>query len=992
MKYDFTLDLNVKNNSHTQLIQYIPQQSKVLELGCATGYMSAYLTNKLACQVTGVEIDSKACVKAKAHCQKVICANVEEKDWLVQLKDQKFDIVLCADIIEHLRDPLAFLKRIKSFLKPTGFLVASLPNGAHAALRLELLAGQFQYEETGLLDRTHLHLFTYQSLYQVLPKAGYQIEELSYTFHDLADEVIQAYCEKVHLNATPQFLEQMHQPEAVAFQYIIKATLNQNAEVKIPPITNKPLVDSFEVYKHLTTVLKQTNGLVQDQKKEYQALSDITDELRKVIQNQNQEYKGTLKELRQFATELAQQKNQLKQKYQLKISELHTQENQNQQLKQEIQQLNQQLNEINQTLEGIYQSRFWRQGVKLSTPLRHYRKLNTLGLNPLKNPIQFSRWFKQYLKSDFQPIQTPSQPLSEPSLPPYPYPNWIREQEPLTLSELQIRADFLADLTEKPLISIIMPVYNVAPEYLLQAIDSVLQQSYIQWELCIADDASTVPEIKSILIGMQHRDQRIKVLFRETNGHIVAATQSALTLATGDFIGFIDHDDRLAEDALYFVAKSITENPNARLFYSDEDKIDADNARFAPYFKPDYNPDLMLSHNMICHFGVYQRALLEQLGGLREAYRGAQDYDLALRFIQQLEPQQIIHIPRILYHWRAIPESTASGNEAKPYALIAAIKAVSDHLCHTGYQPDQFNVSETPFIEGMLRVQYQFPSNPPLVSLIIPTKNGYDLLKQCIDSLQNKTDYPNIEILVVDNQSDEQKTIDYLHDLEKKGIIRCIQYPHPFNYSALNNEAVKQAKGTILCFLNNDIEAIQADWLSEMVSHALRPNVGAVGARLWYPDDTLQHGGVVLGLGGVAGHAMKHMPKQEKGANARAVLVQNYSAVTAACLVMKKSVFEKVKGFNTTDLKIAFNDVDLCLRIGELGFNIVWTPHADLYHHESATRGYEDTPEKQQRFSREVDYMMNRWGNILLTDPAYNINLTHCREDFSLNRTRVILN
>jgi len=1011
MKYDFKLDLAVKNNSHNLLIQQIPKNSSVLELGCATGYMSAYLTHELNCQVTGVEIDAKACEKAKKQCYKVLNADVEENVWLEELAGQQFDCILCADIIEHLRDPLAFLKKIKVLLKPNGALIASLPNGAHAALRLELLAGNFQYEETGLLDRTHLHLFTYQSIYQVFLGAGYWIDNLTYTFHDLADEIIKSACNKVGLQATDDFLQKMHQPEATAFQYIIKTSLNQQTKrTKLPPIPVKPLDQSLEVYRNLIQTLKQTSELVayqeqqlEEKQQDYQELADkykqslkTTDELRKVIKSQKTYFQGALNEVQKFATELAE--NQVKQSNQLALNQkiIKEKDQENENINQSIYFLRQQAQEYQQRLEGVYKSRFWRTGVKLSIPLRHYRKLNDYGVNPLKHPIKFSQWFKQYLKNKKQahphPHQETINKVAPPPLPPYPYPNWIIEQEPLTLNELQQRHNFLLDLMNKPLISIVMPVYNVKADYLLAAIDSVLQQSYPKWQLCIADDASTDPHIRSILTGMQNRDKRIQVVFREQNGHIVAATNSALALAKGDFIGLMDHDDCLAKDALYFMAQAIKQNPNARLLYSDEDKISVTGERFAHYFKPDYNPDLMLSHNMICHFGVYQRTLLEQLGGMREDYKGAQDYDLALRFIQSIKPSQIIHISRILYHWRAIPESTASGRDAKPYALTAAIKAVSDYLITTGYNKEQFIVTETPFIEGMLRVQYKLPENPPLVSIIIPTKNGFELLKQCIESIQQKTDYPHYEIIVVDNQSDEQQSLDYMQQLQQQGIIKIIQDPRPFNYSAINNQAVEQVDGEIIALLNNDIEAVEAGWLSEMVSHALRPNIGAVGARLWYPNDTLQHGGVVLGLGGVAGHAMKHMPKEDKGYNGRTVLIQNYSAVTAACLVMKKSIFESINGLNEIDLKIAFNDVDFCLRLGEAGFKLVWTPHANLYHHESATRGYEDTPEKQQRFSGEVEYMMQRWGHLLLSDPAYNLNLTHCREDFSLNRTRIIRN
>jgi GT2 family glycosyltransferase len=339
------------------------------------------------------------------------------------------------------------------------------------------------------------------------------------------------------------------------------------------------------------------------------------------------------------------------------------------------------------------------------------------------------------------------------------------------------------------------------------------------------------------------------------------------------------------------------------------------------------------------------------------------------------------HIARILYHWRAIPQSTASGADAKPYALTAAAAAVGEYLEKTG-RPAQ--VSESEHIGGMLRVRYPLPEKLPLVSIVIPTRNGLELIRRCIESIEEKTEYRRFEIIVVDNNSDDPETIDYLDDLQKASRIRLLHYDKAFNYSAINNFAVTHASGEYLAFLNNDLEIIASDWLGEMVSHAQRKEVGAVGARLLYPDGRIQHAGVVLGLGGVAGHAMKYFPREDKGYNARLVLIQNYSAVTAACLLIRREVFEHVKGFDEVNLPVAFNDVDFCLRVREAGYNNLWTPYAELFHHESATRGPEDTPEKQKRFSREIDYMQRRWKAQLAHDPAYNPNLTRDAENFAL--------
>lgn len=539
----------------------------------------------------------------------------------------------------------------------------------------------------------------------------------------------------------------------------------------------------------------------------------------------------------------------------------------------------------------------------------------------------------------------------------------------------------MQNLEHPPFVSLIMPTFNTQQAWLRSAIDSVRAQSYPFWELCVVDDASTQPRVRQVLRECARADGRIKVRFRATNGHIGAASNDGLSMSRGAYVGFIDHDDMLPPNALYHVAQEVTTHPEAAVFYSDEDKITESGERFAHYFKPDYNPDLMLSHNLVCHFSIYRRDLLNELGGFREGFDGAQDYDLALRAIERAGPDRVRHIPRILYHWRSTQESTASGGEAKPYALHAAVRAVTEHLQRRGVAAE---VIPSDLIDGMLRVKYQPPDPAPRVSIIMPTRNGHDLIKTCLESLFERTQYPAFEVLVVDNQSDDPQTLTYLEGLAEQGRIRLLRYAEPFNYSAINNYAAREAQGEILAFLNNDLEVITPDWLSEMVAHASRSEIGAVGARLWYPDGTLQHGGVVLGLGGVAGHAMKHYPRRDPGYNARGVLIQNYSAVTGACLVLRRRLFEEVGGFDEVNLPIAFNDVDLCLRLLRAGYRNLWSPYAELWHHESASRGPEDTPEKQKRFRKEIEYMRDKWGSLLDADPAYNPNLTRAAENFAL--------
>lgn len=562
---------------------------------------------------------------------------------------------------------------------------------------------------------------------------------------------------------------------------------------------------------------------------------------------------------------------------------------------------------------------------------------------------------------------------------PRDYARWIKNYDTLTAKGVNKIRTRIKQWNSPPLISVVLPTYNTPEKYLRAVLDSICQQYYPHWELCIADDASTKPHVRKVLDEYARRDKRIKIIYRPENGHISAATNSALSLVTGEFVAFVDHDDLLPLHALFWVAQDLIDHPDGMLWYSDEDKISADGERYAPYFKSDWNYDLFLSHNLVTHLAVYRTSLIEEVGGLREGVEGAQDYDLVLRVIEHVQPSQIHHIPHILYHWRAIEGSTATCADEKPYALIAAQKAIAEHLERIGADA---KVLDAPELPGMSRVQYTLPENPPLVSLIIPTYNGLKILRCCVSSILQKTRYPNYEILIINNNSDDPATISYMQELEARGQARIIDYPHPFNYADMNNLAVEQANGELVGLLNNDIEVINNDWLDEMVGHALRPEVGAVGARLWYPNETLQHGGVVLGIGGVAGHAHKGFARGDVGYFGRAALIQNFSAVTGACLLARKEVYEEVKGLDAENLKISLNDVDFCLKLVAAGYRVVWTPYADLYHHESISRGYEDTPEKAARFEKERQYMLRHWGKFLTADPAYSPNLTLDTQDF----------
>ncbi len=529
-----------------------------------------------------------------------------------------------------------------------------------------------------------------------------------------------------------------------------------------------------------------------------------------------------------------------------------------------------------------------------------------------------------------------------------------------------------------PVISLLMPVYDVAPIWLEAAVNSVLDQSYPRWQLCVADDCSSNPAIRPILEQFAQQDERISLVFLDKNQGIAGASNAALALAVGAFVGLLDHDDTLAPHALQLVVEQIRRHPEAECLYSDEDKISEKGRRYEPFFKPSWSPDTLRSYNYLCHFTVLKKELLDRIGGFREGYEGSQDYDLFLRAVEQTG--HIVHIPHILYHWRAIEGSAGKQVEAKMYAYASAKKALADHLRRMHLQAEV----EDGFFLGSYRVRYRLDVQPQ-VAIIIPTKDKVSVLSRCVDSILSRSTFDRYHIYIVDNGSIEPATRAYYTSLDEQKQVTILHYDAPFNFSRINNFAVRGTTEEVLLFLNNDTEVISCDWLEEMLGYAMRADVGAVGALLYYPNDTVQHGGMIMGIGGVAGHSHKYFQRREYGYFGRLKVVQNLSGVTAACLMTRRSVFEQVGGFEEK-LSHAFNDVDLCLKMREQGYLVVYTPFAELYHHESVSRGYETTPEKKERFHQEWAFCDDRWGELLRAgDPYYSPHLTLVREDFSIS-------
>ena len=559
------------------------------------------------------------------------------------------------------------------------------------------------------------------------------------------------------------------------------------------------------------------------------------------------------------------------------------------------------------------------------------------------------------------------------------YAKWIKLNEP-TKQDLQKQRETKFEIMPK--ISIIVPLYKTPVHFFKELVDCLINQTYPNWELCLADGS---PEQSEELKKIYEKDSRILYKFLNENKGIAGNTNEAIKMATGDYIALFDHDDLLPVFSLYEVVKCINENPDVEFIYSDEDKITTlDKPRFNPHFKPDFSLDFLRSNNYICHFSIFKKELMDKLGGERSKYDGAQDFDLMLRMSENTN--KIVHIPKVLYHWRVHPNSTSqAATDAKPYAFEAGVFAVQDHIDRVGLKGKAMHGASL----GTYRIKYDVIGNPK-VSIIIPNKDEISTLKTCIDSILKLTTYNNYEIVIVENNSTEESTFKYYEELEENEKIKVLKYPEKgFNYSKIINYGVKNTDGEFVVQLNNDTKLETPDWLEDMIGFAQREDVGAVGVRMYYPDNTIQHAGLILGVNEIAGQIFRGLPRHFHGYFARESSIQDFSAVTAACMMTKRSIFEEV-GYMNEELAVAFNDIDFCLKIREKGKLIVYNPFVNFTHYESKSRGYEDTPEKRERFAREINTFMSKWNSFYeKTDPYYNVNFSKDSLGYEVRTERV---
>ena len=583
------------------------------------------------------------------------------------------------------------------------------------------------------------------------------------------------------------------------------------------------------------------------------------------------------------------------------------------------------------------------------------------------------------------------------------YGGWIKYNEP---KDADLKKQMSVKFELEPKISVVVPMYNTKEKFFKELIKCMMDQTYSNWELCLADGS---PKQNENLKKYYEQDERIKYKFLNGNLGIAGNSNAAIEMATGDYIALLDHDDVLADYALYEIVYNLNKFPNAEFLYSDEDKIDENGNRYDAYFKPDFAPDTLRCQNYICHFSVFKKELLEKLGGFRENYDGAQDYDIFLRMSEITDPKNISHVPKILYHWRVHNESTAKLNSnAKNYAFEAGKKAIEDHLKRIGLDG---TVSEG-CIDGIYRVDYKVIGEPK-VSIVIPNKDGKDILEVCINSIIEKTTYKNYEIVISENNSETEEIYEYYKTLLNNEKIKIANYntgklitkeeecsleftnknrrkvKPGFNYSAVINFGVRNTTGEYVIQLNNDTELITENWLELMLGFCQRKDVGAVGVKLFFPDETIQHAGIIVGIGGIAGNRFKSIPKSGHGYFAKESMIENLSAVTAACIMTPKAIYDEV-GWMDEELAVAFNDVDFCLKIREKGYLIVYNPFVEFWHYESKTRGQEDSPAKIKRFQGEMSRFEQRWPEILDSgDPYYNINLSLDTEVYHMKNIKV---
>lgn len=940
----YSVDIDPESNtSHAVMLSLIGGSKRVLDVGCAAGDLARALRAR-GCTVSGVELDADASRAAAPDLARLVVGDLAQLDLAEAFTGTLFDVVVFGDVLEHLTDPLRTLRQVRPLLAQGGYVVVSVPNVAHVAVRLALLQGRFDYRDLGLLDATHVHLFTRRTLLALLSDAGLAPADIRRTTAGPFDTEIEFDRDAVPPGTLDRVLED---PDALTYQFV------------------------------LTAVPDDADGAVQRMRAGFEARIA---ELEAVVADHARDLRAGQHEAvgqEQRLTTLRAETSRLRSEA---VDLVHALRRQTALAAQERSgRLAAQTR-----VDDILGSTAWR----VSAPVRALGPLRSAVQGPASSRVSLrdaggvrglvDKARQRGLVATARSVRAHVAASPERDA----YRDWVARHDTLSTADRQAIRRHGELMTRGPLLSVVVPVYDTGDAELRAALDSVLAQLYTDWELCVVDDASPSPSVWATLCEYASGDSRVRVARRDQNGGIVSATNDAIAMANGDFVVLLDHDDVLPEHALYMVAVELERHPDADLIYSDEDKLDSRGRRYGPYFKPDFNLELLLGQNMVSHLGVYRTALLRELGGLRPGFDGSQDHDLALRVVSATSPERIRHIPRVLYHWRQYSGSGTFSSANPDRAASASRRAVADFLERAG---EHAEVVPSPSFPTWNRVQWSLPNPAPSVAVVIPTRDGAERLRNCLTGLLDRTDYPDVHVVVMDNGSVQPETRNYLALVQDDRRVRVLRDDSPFNYSALNNHAVDAVDTDLVLLLNDDVVVIDPGWLREMVSLVSRPGVGAVGAKLVFEDGLVQHGGVVLGLLGIANHAHKFVHRDAPGSSGRNGLLQEMTAVTGACLLTRRDLYLGVGGLDADELPVAYNDVDYCLRIRQAGWRVLWSPHAELLHLESASRGADTTPEQARRLSEETAVFRRRWAHELQGDPMYNPNLSDQATDFSLS-------
>jgi GT2 family glycosyltransferase/2-polyprenyl-3-methyl-5-hydroxy-6-metoxy-1,4-benzoquinol methylase len=996
----YATDINTKDG---KILHYIRSNSTVLEFGPGYGRMTQLMKEILGCKVYIVEIDKEAYESAIQYASGGICADILDFSWEKEFKGISFDTIIFANVLEYLPNPQDILERSLSLLKNDGSVFISVPNLAHSAVIIDLVNNKFDYRDIGLLDKTYKRFFTYSSLVEMLEDCSLvpvvqdgticipENTEFKITFNELSGNSdiikykkyadiyqfvfkcikrkyytknkdtnqIQRLCEYIPPRPTSSCIVYLdtgagfNQDELINVPFNkqfdrFEATLDLTPDViriRFDPyegyaciIDNLNIITNSGVINYSNTNAIEINGLFIFNNTDPQIEINFNGQAFSRVRISGDIYPFDLNKIA-FLTKIRYERDNLLTERNNLIIERDS---------------------LIAEKNSLLNSRSWRITRSLRKFTSFIRRNKVLylfakGILSLKKKGYFYK--RQQLRKQSLPFLTDTLlPASE------------RSTQKRTVFPKKIK------------ISIITPLYNTLERFLKEMIDSVRAQTYGNWELCLADGSGKEHKnVMRICKNYARKDKRIKYKKLDRNFGISENSNKAIEMSSGDYLGLLDHDDVLHPSALYEVMKAICDK-DADFIYTDEATFTNDNEISLKHHKPDYAIDTLRSCNYICHFSVFSRKLTERAGIFRSEFDGSQDYDLILRYTDIAS--KIVHIPKLLYFWRSHENSAASNIDNKMYAVTAGKNAIKEHLTKHGITAQVESAIES---SCFYRVIYDLIERP-LVSIVILNKDNVSLLQKCLSSIMEKTTYDNYEIVIVENNSTEGATFAYYGKLKKHAKIHVVYWEGKgFNYSELNNFGVQYTKGTQLLFLNNDVEIITPDWIQEMLMYSQRNDVGAVGNKLYYPNNTIQHAGVILGLNGLAGHIYRDSPRDAVGFMARLKIAQNMSVVTAACIMIKKSVFEEVGQFSS-EFPASFNDVDLCLKIRRAGYLIVWTPFAEAYHYESKTRGYPDTPEKQSVFAREIALFREKWKNELAAgDPYYNCNFSLERADYSIN-------